>query len=94
MLRGMMPKGSAHVDTMRTTRSSWMSKRGVARPRVVMMLALDGMRRDYFDRYAASMPTLTALRQQSAWFTQARVNVLPSNTAVGHSTISTGADLA
>ena len=52
----------------------------------------DGMRRDYFDRYAASMPTLTALRQQSAWFTQARVNVLPSNTAVGHSTISTGAD--
>jgi len=50
------------------------------------------MRRDYFDRYAASMPTLTALRQQSAWFTQARVNVLPSNTAVGHSTISTGAD--
>jgi len=50
------------------------------------------MRRDYFDRYAASMPTLTTLRQQSAWFTQARVNVLPSNTAVGHSTISTGAD--
>ena len=59
-----------------------------------MLLVLDGMRRDYFDRYAASMPTLTALRQQSAWFTQARVNVLPSNTAVGHSTISTGADLA
>ena len=57
-----------------------------------MLLVLDGMRRDYFDRYAASMPTLTALRQQSAWFTQARVNVLPSNTAVGHSTISTGAD--
>jgi hypothetical protein len=38
------------------------------------------------------MPTLTALRKQSAWFTQARVSVLPSNTAVGHSTISTGAD--
>src|SRR5450432_4302497 len=29
-----------------------------ARPRVVMLLVLDGMRRDYFDRYAASMPTL------------------------------------
>jgi hypothetical protein len=67
-------------------------RRGFARPRVVMLLVLDGMRRDYFDRYAASMPTLTALRQQGAWFTQARVNVLPSNTAVGHSTISTGAD--
>jgi Type I phosphodiesterase / nucleotide pyrophosphatase len=62
------------------------------RPRVVMLLVLDGMRRDYFDRYARSMPTLAALRQRAAWFTQARVNTLPSNTAVGHSTISTGAD--
>src|SRR5688500_16219166 len=67
-------------------------RQGFARPRVVMLLVLDGMRRDYFDRYAASMPMLTALRRQGAWFTQARVNVLPSNTAVGHSTISTGAD--
>jgi len=65
---------------------------GFTRPRVVMLLVLDGMRRDYFDRYAASMPTLTALRQRSAWFTQAQVNFLPTNTAVGHSTISTGAD--
>src|SRR6185369_4811726 len=65
---------------------------GFARPRVIMLLVLDGMRRDYFDRYAASMPTLTALRQRSAWFTQARVNFLPTNTAVGHSTLSTGTD--
>jgi len=65
---------------------------GFARPRVVMLLVLDGMRRDYFDRYAASMPTLTALRQRSAWFTQAQVNFLPTNTAVGHSTLSTGTD--
>ena len=63
-----------------------------ARPRVVMLIVLDGMRRDYFDRYAASMPTLTAIRQHSAWFSQARVNFLPSNTAVGHATISTGTD--
>src|SRR5687767_123368 len=41
-------------------------RRGVARPRVVMLLVLDGMRRDYFDRYAASMPKLTAVRRQSA----------------------------
>jgi len=65
---------------------------GFARPRVVMLLVLDGMRRDYFDRYAAAMPTLTALRHQGAWFTEAQVNFLPTNTAVGHSTISTGAD--
>src|SRR5438045_7084382 len=67
---------------------------GFARPRVVMLLVLDGMRRDYFDRYGASMPTLTALRQRSAWFTQAQVNFLPTNTPVGHSTISTGTDPA
>jgi hypothetical protein len=65
---------------------------GFARPRVVMLIVLDGMRRDYFDRYAASMPRLTALRHTSAWFTRAEVNVVPTNTAVGHSTISTGAD--
>src|SRR5436190_20611975 len=58
----------------------------------VMLVVLDGMRRDYFDRYAASMPTLTALRQHSAWFTHAEVNFLPTNTPVGHSTISTGTD--
>src|SRR5438552_5895879 len=65
---------------------------GFARPRVVMLLVLDGMRRDYFHRYGASMPTLTVLRQRSAWFTQAEVDFLPTNTAVGHSTLSTGAD--
>jgi hypothetical protein len=65
---------------------------GLARPRMVMLLVLDGMRRDYFDRYAGSMPTLTSLRQRSAWFTQSQVNFLPTNTAVGHSTISTGTD--
>src|SRR5437868_1647439 len=63
-----------------------------ARPRVVMLVVLDGMRRDYFDRFAASMPTLTALRQGGAWFTHAEVNFIPSNTPCGHSTISTGTD--
>jgi hypothetical protein len=63
---------------------------GHARPLVVMLLVLDGMRRDYFDRYADLLPTLTALRQRGAWFTSAQLDVLPSNTAVGHATISTG----
>jgi hypothetical protein len=63
-----------------------------ARPRVVFLLVLDGMRRDYFDRYADVMPTLSALRRRAAWFSQAHVNYLPTNTAVGHSTIATGAD--
>jgi Type I phosphodiesterase / nucleotide pyrophosphatase len=67
-------------------------RKGFARPRAIMLVVLDGMRRDYFDRYATSMPTLTALRNRGAWFTQAQVSALPSNTAVGHSTIATGAD--
>ncbi len=65
---------------------------GFARPRAVFLVVLDGMRRDYFDRYADVMPTLTALRRGGAWFSHGRVNVIPSNTAVGHSTISTGTD--
>ncbi|HKC17665.1 MAG TPA: alkaline phosphatase family protein, partial [Steroidobacteraceae bacterium] len=65
-------------------------KTGMVPPRVVVLIVLDGMRRDYFDRYATLMPTLTALRQRGAWFTQAQLNILPSNTAVGHSTIATG----
>ena len=65
---------------------------GFARPRVAFVIVLDGMRRDYFDRYADVMPTLSALRARAAWFSQAQVNFLPTNTAVGHSTIATGTD--
>ena len=54
-------------------------KTGMAPPRVVVLIVLDGMRRDYFYRYATLMPTLTALRQRGAWFTQAQLNILPSS---------------
>jgi len=64
---------------------------GVAAPRAVFLLVLDGMRPDYFSRYAKELPTLTALRKRSAWMSAARVNTLPTNTAVGHATIATGA---
>jgi hypothetical protein len=67
-------------------------RKGFAKPRAIMLVVLDGMRRDYFDRYAKAMPTLTALRQHSAWFSRAEVNFLPTNTAAGHSSISTGTD--
>jgi hypothetical protein len=62
------------------------------RARAVFLLVLDGMRADYFTRHAGVMPTLTALRTRGAWFSNARVNYLPTNTASGHSTIATGAD--
>ena len=67
-------------------------KRTASPPRAVLLVVLDGMRRDYLDRYASDMPTLAGLRKRSAWFTSARMNVLPTNTAVAHSTIATGAD--
>ncbi len=75
-----------------TGRALPIFRSGFTRPRVVMLIVLDGMRRDYFDRYASLMPTLTALRERGAWFSQAAVNFLPTNTAAGHSTIATGAD--
>jgi hypothetical protein len=83
-----------HMPPTSTGRVLPVLKTGMARPRVAVLIVLDGMRRDYFDRYATLMPTLTTLRQRGAWFTQAQLNILPSNTAVGHSTIATGTDPA
>ena len=80
-----------HMPATATGRILPVLQNGFTQPRVVMLVVLDGMRRDYFDRYSASMPMLTGLRQRSAWFTQAQLNTLPSNTAVGHSNIATGA---
>jgi hypothetical protein len=61
-------------------------------PGAVFLLVLDGMRADYFDRHARLMPTLTGLRKSGAWFTNAEVNYLPTNTGAGHATISTGSE--
>jgi len=65
---------------------------GIGRPRVVSVIVLDAMRAEYFDRFAAAMPTLTRMRREGAWFSEARVNVLPTVTGVGHATIGTGTD--
>jgi predicted AlkP superfamily pyrophosphatase or phosphodiesterase len=67
-------------------------KPGPAQPRLIMLAVLDGMRPDYFDRHASALPTLTRLRKQGAWFSNARVNFLPTITSVAHATIATGAD--
>ena len=83
-----------HMPPTSTGRVLPVLHTGMAPPRVILLIVLDGMRRDYFDRYARLMPTLTTLRQRGAWFTQAQLNIFPSNTAVGHSTIATGTDPA
>ena len=56
------------------------------------LLVLDAMRADYFDRYAAVMPTMSRLRREGAWFSNARINYLPTLTSVGHATLGTGTD--
>lgn len=62
------------------------------RPRLAVLLVFDGMRPDYFDRYAGVMPTLTRMRREGAWFGGARSNLLPTVTGVGHATVGTGTD--
>ena len=65
---------------------------GNGRPRVVTVIVLDAMRADYFDTHADIMPTLSRLRREGAWFSEARTNVLPTVTGVGHANIGTGSD--
>ncbi len=65
---------------------------GAGRPRVVSVVVLDAMRADYFDQYADVMPTLSRMRREGAWFSEARASVLPTVTGVAHATIGTGAD--
>lgn len=63
-----------------------------ARPRVLALFVLDGMRADYFDTYAAELPTLSRLRREGAWFGNAYVTSVPTLTAVGHANLGTGAE--
>jgi predicted AlkP superfamily pyrophosphatase or phosphodiesterase len=63
-----------------------------ARPRVLALFVLDGARADYFDTYAGVLPTLSRLRRDGAWFTNARVTSVPTLTAVGHANLGTGAE--
>src|SRR6185503_19113565 len=65
---------------------------GNARPRIVTVFVLDAMRADYFDKHASIMPTLTRMRKEGAWFSEARTVVLPTVTGVGHANIGTGSD--
>jgi hypothetical protein len=65
---------------------------GQGRPRIVTVFVLDAMRADYFDKHAAVMPTLTRMRKEGAWFSEARTNILPTVTGVGHANIGTGSD--
>jgi hypothetical protein len=62
------------------------------RPRLVVVLVADGLRADALDRHADAVPTLLRLRDEGAWFTEARIDVLPTLTAAGHANIGTGTE--
>lgn len=66
-------------------------REGSTPPAVVLVIVLDGMRADYLNR-ESRLPVLTAVRKGGASFPNARIDYLPTNTAVGHATISTGSD--
>ena len=61
-------------------------------PQVIALFVLDGMRADYFERYADVLPTLSRLRKEGAWFSNARATSLPTATSIGHATLGTGTD--
>jgi hypothetical protein len=63
-----------------------------SRPRVVALFVLDGTRADYLDTYKDVLPTLSRLRAEGAWFSQAHVTSVPTLTAVGHANLGTGAE--
>lgn len=86
ILRTRMPASATGRVLTTAVRSA------VAPPKVVLLAVLDGFRADYFDRYVDVLPTLTRLRRSSASYPAARIDYLPTNTGVGHTTISTGTD--
>lgn len=65
---------------------------GAGAPRVVTVMVMDSMRADYFEKYAAQMPTLTRLKNEGAWFGNTHTVVLPTVTGVGHANIGTGSE--
>lgn len=62
-----------------------------APPRAIVLLVIDGFRPDYLERYAEETPTLRGLTEAGAWFSHARAAVLPTATAVSHTTMMTAA---
>lgn len=65
---------------------------GVAeRPKLVVVLVVDQMRTDYFDRYGQNWTRgLKRLREQGAWFRLAEYPYVNTVTCAGHATIGTG----
>ena len=82
--------GAARPKTMTGTPLAEALVPGAAPPRAVLLLVLDSFRVDYLDRF--KLPNLARLAAEGASFGHARVDYLPTATAVAHTTIATGTD--
>ncbi len=83
---------SLRAATRGSAASSVPAAAAAARPKLVVLLAVDQMRADYVDRYGGSWKHgLHTLLEQGAVFTQARYPYLSTVTCPGHTTIGTGA---
>jgi len=63
-----------------------------APPDLVVVIVLDAMGRATWESNQRFIPTLSRLRANGAWFENARLDYLPSVTATGHATVSTGTE--
>lgn len=60
-------------------------------PRALLVVVMDQVGAADVERFAAKMPHLTRWRREGADFPRARLDYLPSYTAVSHATVGTGA---
>lgn len=59
-------------------------------PRLVVTVIWDSGGDNVLDLWPDAWPTLRAMVEDGAWFTQTQVGASPSNTPIGHATIGTG----
>ncbi|MCZ0935754.1 MAG: alkaline phosphatase family protein [Gemmatimonadetes bacterium] len=90
-LLGLPPSSGA---TGRPLREAFANGEEAGQPGLVAVLVLDALRSDYLERKADLLPNLSRLAEESARFTNARVDYLPTNTSTAHSTLSTATDPA
>ncbi len=86
-LLGTAPPATAVGQPLRQALATTAS-----RPRIIAVFVLDGTRFDYFETYASVLPTLSRLRREGAWFSNAHVTSVPTLTAVGHANLGTGTE--
>ncbi len=75
----------------RESASSPAAPKNSRAPKLIVIIVVDQMRADYFERYGHQWTKgLRRLMEQGAWFRQAAYPYMNTITCAGHSTISTG----